>query len=344
MKRVLLSCTALTVALLGLQAQSASAANANFYAGKTIHFLIGGDAGGGYDLYARTIARFLPNHIPGKPIVVSSNMPGAGSANAAARLYNALPHDGTWIAALFPGAVLEPLLEARYQHHYEASKFHYLASAVSSTRVCITSRASKVKTYEDAQKETVTIGASAPGASTVDYANMHAHAMGAKFKIVTGYKGTVGIFLAMEKGEVEGLCGLDWSSLLGQRPNWVKDKKINIIVQDALKPNPELTKMGVPLMSKFIKNKRDKAAVDFIVSQQIFARPYVAPPGTPAARVALLRKAFAETLRDPAFLAQAKSERLAIGPISGKKVQATVAQVYRASKATIARAKELVAP
>jgi tripartite-type tricarboxylate transporter receptor subunit TctC len=327
-----------------LQARCASAENANFYEGKTIDFIIGGDAGGGYDLYARLIARFLPEYIRGKPIIVPRNMPGAGSANAASTLYNTLPRDGTAIAALFPGGVVGPLLDSRFEHQYDPSKFEYLASAVSDTRVCITWGASKVKTYKDALQETASMGASAPGASTTDYANMHIRTTGAKFKVVTGYKGTVDIFLAMERGEVDGMCGIDWSSLKSQRPEWLQDKKVNILVQDGLKPDPELTKLGVPVLSEFIKNKPDEAAVDLILSQQSFSRPYVAPPGTPSEQVAILRKGFAESLVDPALISQAKSGRLTIAPISGEEVQSIVAKVYGAGSETVSRAKQLVAP
>ena len=322
--------------------QSAKADPAPFYKGKTVTLLIGADAGGGYDLYARAIARFLPDHIPGAPTIVPQNMPGAGSANAASALFTTYPHDGTAIGALFPGAVIEPLLTTK-KYHYDPAKFQYLASADSSSRVCVTWGPSKVKTYKDALTTPASMGASAPGASTYDYVQMHDHATGSKFKVVTGYKGTVDILLAMERSEVDGLCGIDWSSLQSQRPQWLTGHKINILVQDAIKPNPELTALGVPSMSSFLK-PGDKDAVDLIVGQQVFARPYVAAPGTPPQAVDILRAGFAATLADPRFLAQAKTQRLAVSPITGQEIQDLVQKLYASSPQTIALAKQLIAP
>lgn len=320
------------------------AAATEFFAGKTIDFVIGGDAGGGYDLYARAIGQVLGKHLPGKPILVPRDMPGAGSANAASALFHTLPRDGTAIGALTPGAVIRPLLDSRLKNLFEPAKFNYLGSADSGARVCITWGASKIKTYQDALQQTTIMGASAPGASTTDYAHMHIRATGAKFNIITGYVGTVDIFLAMERGEVDGMCGIDWSSLQTERPDWLRDKKINILVQDGLKPDPLLTEMKVPFVRDFIVNKTDIASVDLILTPQVFARPYVAPPGTPADRISVLRDGFAATFKDSAFLAQAKRQRLEIEPVFGEDLQAVVSKLYQTSSLAVTRAQELLAP
>lgn len=338
---------ALRAALLGCAALAGLAGPAaanDFYAGKQIVFLIGGDAGGGYDLYARALSRHMGRFIPGNPTFIPRNQPGAGSGTAAAYLASVAPKDGTMIGAVFPGVIIGPLLEEKQQGLFDPTKFVYLGSADSGTRVCITYQNSKIKTFEDAQQNKVVIGASAAGGSTRDYAYLHANAAGAQFNVVSGYKGTVDIFLAMERGEVDGMCGLDWSSLKSQRPTWVSEKKINILVQNSLDPEPELDRMGVPPIWKFIKSEEDKKAVEMVLSQQIFGRPYLAPPGANPAQVKVLRDAFSATVKDPEFLADAEKSRLDVTPSSGERVQSVVEKLYATSKETIKRAKEIISP
>jgi tripartite-type tricarboxylate transporter receptor subunit TctC len=324
--------------------QGAPAAANDFYAGKQITFLIGGDAGGGYDLYARALSRHMGRFIPGNPTFVPRNQPGAGSGTAAAYLASVAPKDGTIIGAVFPGVIIGPLLEDKAQGLFDPTKFVYLGSADSGTRICITYQNSKIKTFDDAQKNKVIIGASAAGGSTRDYAYLHVNAAGAQFNVVSGYKGTVDIFLAMERGEVDGMCGLDWSSLKSQRPTWVSEKKINILVQNSLDPEPELQRMGVPTIWQFVKNEEDRKAVEMVFSQQIFGRPYIAPPGANPTQVKALRDAFMATTKDPEFLADAEKSRLDVTASSGERVQGVVEKLYSSSKETIKRAKEIISP
>jgi tripartite-type tricarboxylate transporter receptor subunit TctC len=319
-------------------------AAADFYTGKTIDFIVGGDAAGGYDIYARAIARHMSQYIPGNPTIVVKNMPGAGSGRAAAFLYTVAPKDGTAIAAVFPGAIMGPLLEDRAQNLYDPTKFQYLATADSGTRVCATFQNSKIKSFEDAQKQKTTMGASAAGGSTRDYANMHRKTAGAKFELVTGYKGTADLALAMERGEIDGICGWDWSSAKSQRSDWIKEKKINVLVQVALDPDEELTQMGVPQIWKFIAKEEDKKATELVASQQVFGRPYIAPPGTPAEQVNILRTAFEATMKDPQFLADAEKARIDITPLHGAKVQEVVEKLYATPPAIVDRAKEIIKP
>jgi tripartite-type tricarboxylate transporter receptor subunit TctC len=317
---------------------------ADFYAGKKIDFIAGSDAGGGYDLYARAIARHLPRFLPGAPIVLVRNMPGAGSGTAAAFLGRIAPKDGTAIGALMPGVIIGPLLEDRPQKLFDPTKFTYLGTADSGTRVCITGEKSKVKTFEEAQKTKAIMGASQAGGSTRDYAYLHVKAAGAKFEIVSGYKGTNDIILAIERGEVDGLCGLDWTSLKSQRPNWLRDKTVNILVQDGLESEPELDKLGVPKLWQFVKNDEDRQALELIVSQQVFGRPYVAPPGTTPEQVQQLRTAFDDVMKDKEFLEDAEKVRLDVTPVSGEKVQDVVTKLYSAPKEVVDRAKNLIIP
>jgi tripartite-type tricarboxylate transporter receptor subunit TctC len=316
---------------------------ADFYAGKTITFIVGGDAAGGYDVYARAIARHLARFIPGNPNVVVQNMPGAGSGKAAAFIYRLAPKDGTTIGALFPGAIIDPLLQKKAAGQYDATKFIYLGTADSDARVCVTGPSAKIKTFNQALTEKTVIGASQSGGSTSDYAFMIKNATGAKFDVVNGYKGSATILLAIESGEAEGICGLDWSSFKTQRPKWVEDKTAHVIIQAATKPIAELTAMNVPHVEDFVKNDLDKQAVSLVISQQAFSRPYVAPPGVPAEQTKILRDAFNAVLHDPKFVADAQAARLSINPGSGEEVQQAVTKLYAAAGEVVQRARQLIA-
>jgi tripartite-type tricarboxylate transporter receptor subunit TctC len=319
-------------------------AAAEFYAGKTIDLLIGGNVGGGYDIYARVISRHLGRFIPGYPAIVAKNMPGAGSARAASFLYSVAPKDGSVIGALFPGVIINPLLEDRSQPLFDPTKFQYLAAAENATRVCITHARSTIRSYADALERKAIMGATAAGGATRDYASMHRKASGAKFDLAAGYRGTADIILAMERGEVDGLCGFDWASLKSQRPDWISSRTLHILVQDNLEPEPELTALGVPQIWQYIRNADDKPAVALIVSQQVFGRPYLAPPGVPAEVTKILRAALSATMQDKDFLADAERTRIDVAPSSGERVQRLVEELYATPKAIVERAKELVKP
>ena len=323
----------------GLGAQHALAQD--FYAGKTITFLVGGNPGGGYDVYARAISRHISKYIPGAPQIVVRNQPGAGSGTAAAAIYNTAPKDGTWVGILFPGVIMGPILDPKSRQTFDPAKFIYIASADSGTRVCITGQKSSIKTMKDAIERKAVMGASAAGGSSRDYAYMLRHTAGAKFNVVSGYKGTPDIFLAIEQGEVDGTCGLDWSSLKAQRPTWVRDGLANVIVQMGLKNEPELDKINVPNIWSFVSSAEDKTAVELVLAQQIFGRPYVVAPGTPEPAVAALRKAFMAVFKDKDFLADAEKSRIDINPTSGEDVQKLVAEIFAAKPNVVERAKKI---
>src|SRR5579862_5839698 len=332
---------ALGMAAASLMAPTAQAAD--FYAGKTISFIVGGDAAGGYDVYARAIAKHLARFIPGNPAIVVQNMPGAGSAKAAAYLFRVAPKDGTTISALFPGVIIDPLLQARTAGQYDATKFTYLATADSDARICVTGPAAKITTFQQALSQKTVIGATQGGGSTSDYAYLVKNATGAQFDVVNGYVGSAAILLAIERGEADGICGLDWASFKTQRPQWLRDKTGHVIIQAATKPNAELAALNVPHIEDFVKNGPDKQAVSLVVSQQAFSRPYVAPPGVPADQTKILRDAFAAVLHDPQFLADAQAARLSINPSSAETVERTVEKLYSSPADVVQRARELIA-
>src|SRR5581483_11126846 len=241
---------ALSAALAGL---SAPAAASDYYAGKSIDFVVGADPGGGYDIYARLIAKHMRRYIPGAPTIVVKNMPGAGSGRAAVFISSVAPKDGRAVGALMPGAIIGPLLEDKRDAQFDPTKVVYIGTADSGVRVCATFANSKIKTFADAQREKTIVGASAAGGSTRDYPYLHNHTAGTKFEVVSGYKGTVDITLAMERGEVDGMCGWDWSSMKSQKADWLRDGKVNLLAQVALEPQPELSQRGVPRIWDFIK-------------------------------------------------------------------------------------------
>lgn len=315
----------------------------DFYAGKNITLLVGGDVAGGYDIYARAIARHWGRHIPGNPGFVVQNMPGAGSNNAAEHIAARAPRDGTLVGAIFPGAVVGKLLEEKTNFKFDPQQFIYIGTADSGTRICATWHASKIKTFADAQKNETVIGASAAGGSTRDYAYLANHLTGTRFKVVSGYKGTADIGLAVERGEVDGLCGFDWTSLKSQKPEWVQKKQLNILVQVALKPEPELVALGVPEFWQFV-SPQDRAVGELVVSQQVFGRPFIVPPGTAPDRVKLLRDAFMKTMADPQFKADAEKQRIEITPLSGEEVQQVVEKLYAAPADVVARARKAIVP
>jgi tripartite-type tricarboxylate transporter receptor subunit TctC len=333
-----LTATALAAAL-ALPAHAA-----DYYAGKTIEFVVGGDAGGGYDIYARTVARHMNRHIPGNPNIIVKNMPGAGSTRAGIYISTVAPKDGGSVGALMPGAIIGPLLDDKPNLQFDPTKVIYIGTADSGVRVCTTFQNSKIKTFDDAQKQKTILGASAAGGATRDYDYLLNKTAGAKFEVVSGYQGTVDIALAMERGEVDGMCGWDWSSVKSQKSEWVREKKLNILVQVALEPEAELTKMGVPLIWKYVTNGEDRKVAELVVSQQVFQRSYIAPPGTPAEQINILRAAFDATVADPQFLADAEKMKISITPLSGAKVQALIEKLYATPKELVERAKNVIKP
>ncbi len=320
------------------------AASQEYFSGKTIEFLVGSDPAGGYDTYARILARHIPRYIPGAPIIAVRNQPGAGSARTAGIIARISPKDGTSVGVIFPGVVVGPLLDTKQKWQFDPSQFVYMGSADSGTRVCITYATSKIKTFEDARNNKTIVGASAQGGSTRDYAYMLNHAAGAKFEVVSGYKGSADILLAMERGEVDGLCGLDYSSLKSQRGAWLAEKKVNIIMQTAIDAEPDLDRLGVPIVWKYVSDEGDRRAVELIVSQQIFGRPFILPPGTAPEAVKILRDAFIKALADKELLADAVKARIDIQPSDGETVQALVQKLYQLPQATLDRAQRIIQP
>ncbi len=331
------------IAALGASSALAQDPVADFYQGKQLKIIIGSSVGGGYDTYARLIGRHIGKHIPGNPVIVPSNMPGAASNRAAAYVYNIAPKDGTVIGAVQTAAVLDPLFADKTQLRHDSSKFIYLGSATVDYYLCIVRADAGVKDFHDAQSHEVTMGASAPGTSTHDFPALLNTAAGTKFRIVSGYPGTREITMAIESGEVQGLCGFSWSSLSAQHPDWLKSGFIRVLVQENEKGHPDVNKLGVPHATDFAKTPQDRQIMDLIYSSEIFGRPYVLPPGVPPERVAALRQAFLDTLRDPELKAEGDKLHLDLDPISGEELQTIAAKIYATLPDVVERARQAVA-
>jgi tripartite-type tricarboxylate transporter receptor subunit TctC len=332
------------LALPGFSPTLAQDSVAQFYRGKQMTVMVGSSPGGGYDIYARLLARHIGKHIPGHPSTVVSNMPGAASNTMVAHIYNVAPKDGAFIGAPQNSAIMDGLFDnllgnARRLRH-DATKLIHIGSATTDHYVCIARGDAPVKTFKDALTQELLIGASQPGTSTRDYPAMLNNLTGAKIRQVTGYPGTREITLAIEKNEVQGLCGFSWSSLNAQKPDWVKSGFVRVIVQEHDKGNPAITRMGVPLAVEFATSPENRKIMELVYSAQTFGRPYIVAPGVPADRVAALRKAFLETMKDPELLAEAQRIGIAIDPISGEDLQALAANVFATPVALVEKAKE----
>ncbi|HVA13987.1 MAG TPA: hypothetical protein VNF99_12105 [Stellaceae bacterium] len=310
-----------------------------FYKGRELKLYIGSTPGGGYDSYGRLLARHLGAYIPGHPSIVPVNMPGAGSNRLAAYMYSIAPKDGSELAIIFPGAVLNPLIGMQKVAD-DPSKFNYVGSANIEAFLCLIRSDAPIKRYEDIFTTPVTLAASAAGGSTVDMPALENNLLGAKWRVVRGYPGSREISLAVEQGEAQGSCGIGWSSVEIEHPDWQSSGKYRIVAQESNKAYPALAALHVPLTYSFAKTDRDRAVMELAYSQEVFGRPFVLPPGVPPERVAALRKAFMAALQDKDLRAEAKTQRLDIAPLSGEEVQALVAKVYAMSPAIIARAKD----
>lgn len=299
-----------------------------FYKGKTVTIVIGAAPGGGYDTYGRLVARHIGRHIPGTPSVTPSNLPGASSNAAAAQLATVLPKDGTQIGAIYASALLEPLLGDAGRIKHDPSKFQNLGSASREVYACAFRPDAPAKTFAQARDVEMILGATAEGGTNVDFPLVAQSFLDMKFKIVRGYKGSREVTLAMERGEVQGACGLAWSTLSVQYPNLLETKQFLVVAQEDMTGEARLNALGVPVTGAMAKNDADRQALELFYSQNVLGRPYVVAAEVPKDRVAALRKAFLAALADPELLAEAQKMRIEITPTTGEDVEKLIARLY----------------
>jgi tripartite-type tricarboxylate transporter receptor subunit TctC len=330
------------VAVAALAASPTHAAD--YYAGKTIDLVVGNYPGGGYDIYARALGRHLGRNIPGNPTIVVKNMPGAGSAKAGHHIQIIASKDGLSIGAVTPGAIIGPLLDEKPEAIFDPVKVTYLGTANAGPRICATYGDSKTKTFADALTNKTKLGGVSLGDAVHDYAYLIKRTTNAQIDVVAGYKGTLDLALAMERGEVDGACGWDWSSAKAQKPDWIRDGKLHLLAQLGPKESPELTGMGVPQIWSFMKDEAARKVHETVVSHQAFTRPYFVAMGTPPEIVTTLRTAFDATMRDPQYLADAEKLRIDVSPLPGATVQELIQALYATPKATVEQARAAIRP
>ncbi len=314
-----------------------AAAPADFYKGRTIYIMIGYSAGGGYDLYARVLAQHLGRHIPGNPTVIPQNMPGAGSVKAATYVFSVAPKDGTVIGTFARGMASTALIG---QANFDARKFTWLGSMTKDVTLCISWNTSPIRTWNDALTTPSTFGGEGPAGDPDIFAKLYKNVFGAKIKLATGFPGTTDITLAMQRKEVDGLCGISWSTVKARYGEWVKDRKINILLQAAPEKAPDLP--DTPMAHDFAKTVEQRQILDFALANEVLARPFVAPPNIPADRAAILRTAFDATLKDRAFLADANKTMIDIDPVSATEAEAVVDRLYALPKDVVAKAARAI--
>jgi tripartite-type tricarboxylate transporter receptor subunit TctC len=327
------------VAILALTSGHVRAESvADFYKGKTITLVISSAAGGGFDAYSRLLSRHIARHIPGQPGIVVQNMPGAGSLRALNYIANVAPHDGTVISDADSTMPFYKLLEGE-NAKFDPYRLNWIGSISKADFVCVAFHDRPFKTIEDAMKTPLRVSGSGAAGWRIFLPRLYNIVAGTKFQVIMGYNGAEAL-LAMERGEVDGNCpAID--TLSGTKPDWLRDKKLTFLIQFALEAAPELK--DVPLAIDHIKNPDDRAAMQLILSQQLTGRPYVAPPDVPADRLAALREAFDETMKDPEFLADAERVKISVNPLSSVEMKALLDRAYGTPPAVIAHARDLSA-
>ncbi len=313
----------------------------DFYRNKQISMLVGSGAGGGYDAYARVFARYVSRHIPGAPSIVIKNVPAAGGMAAANMLYANSDHEGLTIAAHTNGIAMDPLFGNKAAQ-FDARRFNWLGSIGKLQNICMTWHTSKVATIEQARQTQVTVAGAGATSNSVIVPKILNELLGTKFKVIAGYEPGQGDAIAVEAGEVDGVCGLGWSTIKASRATWLIPGQIHVLVQMALDKLPDLP--DVPSALDLVTDPASKRVLELILIRQEMGRPYAAPPGVPADRVAALRRAFDATMKDPDFIADAGKAQMEIEPLSGERIDALLARAYDAPKDVIARATELVTP
>jgi tripartite-type tricarboxylate transporter receptor subunit TctC len=329
------ACAAAFGLCIGASAEAQSVAD--FYKGKQVDLLIGYTAGGGYDVYARMIARYIGNHIPGNPSIVPRNKPGAGSLLVANELSSISPKDGSVFGTFGRGNFLEALW-GNPGAKFDPTKLSWIGSANNEVSICAFMTSAGIKTTEDFLTKDIVVGGTGPGADTDLFPMVMNNVLGTHYRLITGYPGGNDINLAMERGEVQGRCGWSWSSVVATRPQWLKENKIYVAGQIALNKHPDLP--NVPLVLDLAKNKHDRDVLEVVFSGQPMGRPYAAPPAIPADRLKALRDAFDATMKDKDFLAEADKAKLEITPVDGAAVQKIVDTVAAKPKDILQQAKD----
>ena len=313
---------------------------AEFYKGKTISLITSTGVGGTYDLVARLVARYMPRHIPGNPTIMVQNMPGGGNVLATNYMFNLAPKDGTAIATLHSAMPLQQVLDAGGVR-YDADQFNWLGSTGAQNEVILVWHTARIKTIQEATERQIILGGTGAGAGIVILPTVVNNLLGTKFKIVTGYRTSEDVNLGMERGEVQARA-FGFDSITSQHPDWITEPKVNFLVQSGARRDKRLS--DVPLVTELAKNDEQRRVFQLFSSAPALGQPYVAPPGLPADRLDVLRKAFAATLSDKDFLAEVDKIRFTIAAMSADEVAEIVRQTTHAPADIVVEAKAAINP
>lgn len=336
LSRLVLTVFGLLCAGLGIARADAVS---DFYRGKTVTLVVSSSPGGGYDIMSRTIAKYLPAHIPGNPRVVVQNMPGAGGIVAMNYFYRNAPKDGSFLGAMQNNTPFEPLFGTK-QAIYDPMKFNWLGSPSTEVGLITVWHTVPVNSIAELKARAVTMASSGANSTPSFYARLINETLGTKMKIVVGYPGQNEAYLAMERGEVDGFPSLFYNTLNATKPNWRKDKLLKILLQYGLEKEPQLP--DVPSALDLVTNPQDRLLLEAGLAEVTIGRPYLMPPGVPADRVAAMRKALQETFRDRGFVADA--DRMSLGvsaPRTAAQVEELIAKAYATPPAIVARLHNL---
>jgi len=298
---------------------------------KSLQLIIGFGPGGNYDLWGRTLARHIGKHLPGRPNVVPQYMPGAGSYVAAGHMANVAARDGSVIAIIARDAVLGPLTGASGAL-FDPQKLSWLGSPVRETNVCLAYRGAPVTSAQDLFEKQLIVADTGPGTGTRTYPKVLSELLGMRFKIVSGFRSSADVFLAMERGEVEGFCeSLD--SVRNRRPDWIANRTVAILFQGGAQPHPDLA--GVPFIPDLARTAEERQVIEFLYAGQGIGRPFVAPPEVAPERLKMLRDAFMATMSDRDFVAETQKSGLFLEPVSGEQLAAAIDRIYATPKAIV---------
>jgi tripartite-type tricarboxylate transporter receptor subunit TctC len=311
----------------------------DFYKGKQIDIIVGSLAGGGYDQYARVLARYMPAHIPGNPQIVVKNNPGGGGRAAMNQVYNVSAKDGTVMGITTRNVTWDPLYGE--QVTFDPTKLSWLGSLNSDTSLCVVWHTTPHKTLDAMKTNEVLMGSGGPTISDSVHVKVLNQIAKTKMKLVLGYKGSTDVHLAMERGEVQGRCGLTWGSIQARYGHWMAEKKISLVAQFALNKNPELP--DVPFIMDLAQTTEQKQMIELLLAANEMGRPFFLPPGVPKDRIQTLQNALVATAKDPKFIAEADKQGMELQLMTGDEVERLVARIYASPKAIVEMAKQIVA-
>ena len=329
------------ICVLGFAAAfPALAADDDYYRGKTVIAYVGYNAGGTNDIVTRIVAQHIGKHMGGNPSVIVKNMPGAGSRTLAGYLYNKAPKDGTEFGNIDRAVTTEALLDPSVRNPFEILDFTWVGTPSQEALLCVTWHTSQVKTLKDMMARETIIASPGSASGEALSAQVLNATIGTRIRAIAGYPGGAEMNLAMQRGEVDGRCGIGWGAIKATSMQWIRDKELNILLQTATERHPDLAE--VPTSYELVKNAADRRALEVIYANQRLGRPFIAPPNMPTDRKTALRRAFDATMKDEGFIADAAKQNIDLQPLTGEQMERTLGDAYDLPPSILARAQELV--